>query len=147
MQETLGWDEARGVTYSQRSKEEAHDYRYFPEPDLPPLVVEQEWIERIAASLPELPYARAKRFAAAVRAEPLPMPRCWPATRPSPITLKRPLRPPAGRDGCPPRMVANWITGEIFGWLNQTGQDLSGCARSTGRSGRAAAPGEAARST
>ncbi len=63
MQETLGWDEARGVTYSQRSKEEAHDYRYFPEPDLPPLVVEKDWVERIAASLPELPSARAKRFA------------------------------------------------------------------------------------
>ena len=44
----LGWYEARGQTYSQRSKEEAHDYRYFPEPDLPPLVVEPEWIERIA---------------------------------------------------------------------------------------------------
>ena len=44
VQETLGWDEATGTTYSQRSKEEAHDYRYFPEPDLPPLVVSPEWI-------------------------------------------------------------------------------------------------------
>ena len=61
-QETLGWDEASGVTFSQRSKEEAHDYRYFPEPDLPPLVVENEWIERVRASLPELPQARLQRF-------------------------------------------------------------------------------------
>jgi len=55
-------DEANEVTFSQRGKEEAHDYRYFPEPDLPPLVVEKEWIERIRASLPELPQARAQRF-------------------------------------------------------------------------------------
>jgi aspartyl-tRNA(Asn)/glutamyl-tRNA(Gln) amidotransferase subunit B len=61
-QETLGWSEARGETYSQRSKEEAHDYRYFPEPDLPPLVVEPDWVNRIAASLPELPYSKYQRF-------------------------------------------------------------------------------------
>jgi aspartyl-tRNA(Asn)/glutamyl-tRNA(Gln) amidotransferase subunit B len=61
-QETLGWSDARGETYSQRSKEEAHDYRYFPEPDLPPLVVELDWVERIAAGLPELPYAKHQRF-------------------------------------------------------------------------------------
>ena len=61
-QETLGWSEARGETYSQRSKEEAHDYRYFPEPDLPPLVVEPHWVQSIAAGLPELPYAKFQRF-------------------------------------------------------------------------------------
>jgi aspartyl-tRNA(Asn)/glutamyl-tRNA(Gln) amidotransferase subunit B len=61
-QETLGWSEARGQTYSQRSKEEAHDYRYFPEPDLPPLVVEDGWVQTIAAGLPELPHAKYQRF-------------------------------------------------------------------------------------
>ena len=61
-QETLGWSEARGQTYSQRSKEEAHDYRYFPEPDLPPLVVEPDWVQRVSAELPELPYAKYQRF-------------------------------------------------------------------------------------
>ncbi len=61
-QETLGWSEARGQTYSQRSKEEAHDYRYFPEPDLPPLIVEREWVDEIERDLPELPNARYHRF-------------------------------------------------------------------------------------
>ncbi len=61
-QETLGWSEARGATYSQRSKEDAHDYRYFPEPDLPPLVVENAWVERMSEELPELPHAKYIRF-------------------------------------------------------------------------------------
>ena len=54
-QETRGWDEERGVTLSQRTKEGASDYRYFPEPDLPPLIVSREWVERIRAATPELP--------------------------------------------------------------------------------------------
>lgn len=61
-QETVGWDDAAQVTYSQRSKEDAHDYRYFPEPDLPPLRVSADWVERVKAVLPELPIARAKRY-------------------------------------------------------------------------------------
>jgi aspartyl-tRNA(Asn)/glutamyl-tRNA(Gln) amidotransferase subunit B len=64
VQETRGWNEAKGVTVSQRSKEYAHDYRYFPEPDLPPLNVSREEVERIRASLPELPAVRAARFRA-----------------------------------------------------------------------------------
>src|SRR5205823_13591293 len=54
-QETRGWVEERGVTVTQRSKEEAHDYRYFPEPDLPPLFVERAWLEELRARMPELP--------------------------------------------------------------------------------------------
>ncbi|MEM5776454.1 MAG: Asp-tRNA(Asn)/Glu-tRNA(Gln) amidotransferase subunit GatB, partial [Anaerolineaceae bacterium] len=61
-QQTLGWDDAAGVTYAQRGKEEAHDYRYFPEPDLPPLVVEEAWVEQIRAGLPELPAERVRRY-------------------------------------------------------------------------------------
>ncbi len=61
-QETMGWDDARGVTLPQRGKEHAHDYRYFPEPDLPPLVVEAAWAEKIRAALPELPAAKRLRF-------------------------------------------------------------------------------------
>lgn len=62
IQETLLWDDKAGVTRPMRSKEEAHDYRYFPEPDLPPLIVTEEFIERVKAELPELPDARRDRF-------------------------------------------------------------------------------------
>jgi aspartyl-tRNA(Asn)/glutamyl-tRNA(Gln) amidotransferase subunit B len=62
VQQTMGWDEARGVTVPQRSKEQAHDYRYFPEPDLPPLVIAAEWVEAIRVQLPELPDMKRARF-------------------------------------------------------------------------------------
>ena len=62
VQETRGWVEEKGKTVSQRSKEYAHDYRYFPEPDLPPLVIGREWVEEIRDKLPELPEARRDRF-------------------------------------------------------------------------------------
>jgi aspartyl-tRNA(Asn)/glutamyl-tRNA(Gln) amidotransferase subunit B len=65
VQETRGWDELRGETVGQRSKEGAHDYRYFPEPDIPPLVFSGAWIEERRAELPELPDARRARFEAA----------------------------------------------------------------------------------
>ena len=62
VQETRGWIEEAGITVTQRTKEYADDYRYFPEPDLPPLVLDRDWIEEIRASLPELPEARRDRF-------------------------------------------------------------------------------------
>ncbi|MBM3924504.1 MAG: Asp-tRNA(Asn)/Glu-tRNA(Gln) amidotransferase subunit GatB [SAR202 cluster bacterium] len=62
VQETRGWVDDKGVTVSQRSKEHAHDYRYFPEPDLPPLVISREWVSLVKASLPELPSQRRDRF-------------------------------------------------------------------------------------
>ena len=62
IQETRGWDEARRVTISMRSKEEAHDYRYFPEPDLPPLEIAEEWLQGVRQHLVELPRARAQRY-------------------------------------------------------------------------------------
>jgi len=61
-QETRGWVETKGITTSQRSKEEAHDYRYFPEPDLPPLLISRTWVDELRASLPELPDARRQRY-------------------------------------------------------------------------------------
>jgi aspartyl-tRNA(Asn)/glutamyl-tRNA(Gln) amidotransferase subunit B len=64
VQETRGWNEARGVTTEQRSKEFAHDYRYFPEPDLPPLELSREYVEEVRRTLPELAPARRARFVA-----------------------------------------------------------------------------------
>ena len=64
VQETRGWVDEEGRTVSQRSKEYAHDYRYFPEPDLPPLIIGRDWVEAVQAKLPELPEARRDRFIA-----------------------------------------------------------------------------------
>jgi aspartyl-tRNA(Asn)/glutamyl-tRNA(Gln) amidotransferase subunit B len=119
-QETLGWDENREITVPQRSKEEAHDYRYFPEPDLPPLRVEAEWVERVRSSLPELPVAKAKRFqeqyglteydAGVLTAE-----------RNVADYYEQVL---AVRPELPPKVVANWITGDLFGLLNQAAESI-----------------------
>src|SRR5512143_627201 len=61
-QETRGWDDVRGATYVMRVKEDSDDYRYFPEPDLPPLEADPAWLDAIRASLPELPSARRARY-------------------------------------------------------------------------------------
>ncbi len=107
-QVTMGWDEARGVTVVQRSKEHAHDYRYFPEPDLPPLVLSREWVEGIKARLPELPDARRTRFMeqhglSSYDAEVLT------AEKPVADYFESCVR--AYPDA---KTVANWITGELF---------------------------------
>ncbi|TCS80586.1 Asp-tRNA(Asn)/Glu-tRNA(Gln) amidotransferase subunit GatB [Tepidibacillus fermentans] len=62
VQETLRWDEEKGITVSMRGKEEAHDYRYFPDPDLVEMIIDEEWISRIKAELPELPDVRKERY-------------------------------------------------------------------------------------
>jgi len=107
-QVTMGWNEAQGVTVVQRSKEHAHDYRYFPEPDLPPIVLSREWVEGTRAGLPELPDARRDRFVeqyglSRYDAEVLT------AERPVADYFESCVR--AHPDARP---VANWITGELF---------------------------------
>ncbi|HMD89335.1 MAG TPA: Asp-tRNA(Asn)/Glu-tRNA(Gln) amidotransferase subunit GatB [Anaerolineaceae bacterium] len=121
LQETLGWDEINGVTYSQRSKEEAHDYRYFPEPDLPPLVVEPEWIARVDRSLPELPRARAQRFRAGYGLSEADAALLVDDKAVADYFEESVKATP----GIPPRHLAIWITGELFGWVNQSGQSIA----------------------
>ena len=116
-QETLGWDESQGITLSQRSKEEAHDYRYFPEPDLPPLVVEPAWVEAVRAGLPELPQAKLHRFIKdyGLNAYDAGLLVEEPALADYFETASE------AASALPPKTVANWITGEIFGLMNAAG--------------------------
>jgi aspartyl-tRNA(Asn)/glutamyl-tRNA(Gln) amidotransferase subunit B len=123
-QETLGWNEALGETYTQRSKEEAHDYRYFPEPDLPPLVIEQAWIDQIATSLPELPEPKARRFQQQYE---LGAPDAFLLAQDQGVANYFEAAAAAASQAAP-RVVANWITGEIFGWMNQTGRPFESLA-------------------
>jgi aspartyl-tRNA(Asn)/glutamyl-tRNA(Gln) amidotransferase subunit B len=124
IQETRGWVGAKGKTVSQRSKEYAHDYRYFPEPDLPPLAISREWVEEIRAKLPELPEARRDRF---VTEYGLPLYDANLLTS-SKITadyfeacMKRPPQSWSPKKHAKP--VANWIIGEFSHLLNVTGTD------------------------
>lgn len=121
-QVTMGWDEAAGVTREQRSKEEAHDYRYFPEPDLPPLNLEPAWIEEVKASLPELPDARHERlvadyglsrYDASVLVE----------DREVADYFERAVQ--VSGDPISPKLVANWMTGELFRLMNDTGTAIT----------------------
>jgi aspartyl-tRNA(Asn)/glutamyl-tRNA(Gln) amidotransferase subunit B len=121
VQETVGWNAVTGETFSQRSKEDAHDYRYFPEPDLPPLVVEQEWIERVRASLPELPRARAQRLQQQYGLSPYQANLLVEDSEVAEFFEQCVRATPE----VPPATFANWITGEIGGWLNQSGQPFS----------------------
>ena len=117
-QVTMGWDENRGRTVVQRTKEEAHDYRYFPEPDLPPLRLDAGWIDELRATLPELPADKAARYRrewglsaqdAAVLTE----------NRARAEYFEAVVAAGAGRVS--PKSVANWMSGEAFRLLNETG--------------------------
>jgi aspartyl-tRNA(Asn)/glutamyl-tRNA(Gln) amidotransferase subunit B len=112
-QETLGWDEATGRTYSQRGKEEAHDYRYFPEPDLPPLEISASWIDRVRGQLPELPDVRQERLSAEFglsRADA----EVIVAEKSTADYFERVVK----TSGAPARTIATWLTGDLFGLLN-----------------------------
>ena len=117
-QVTMGWDEAAGVTREQRSKEEAHDYRYFPEPDLPPLELDPAWIEAVKADLPELPDARRDRFLAE-----------YGLNRYDASILvedqsvadyfEHAVQAAGARVS--PKLISNWVTGELFRLMNEAG--------------------------
>ncbi len=122
VQQTVGWDENLETTIPQRTKEEEDDYRYFPEPDLPPLVIEQEWIESIRGQLPELPGAKMHRFKqqyglgdydAGVLVAELSVADYFEEVIKGHAEISH--------EQVRPKTVANWIIGELFGLLNQFG--------------------------
>ncbi|MBC7939369.1 MAG: Asp-tRNA(Asn)/Glu-tRNA(Gln) amidotransferase subunit GatB [Chitinophagaceae bacterium] len=117
-QATVLFNPDTGETRAMRSKEDAHDYRYFPDPDLPPLVIAAEWIERVRAAMPELPAPMAERFerddglpaeAAALMTQSLAFARYYEAVR----------------DACRnPKLAANWLMGEVSKRLNAEGHGI-----------------------
>src|SRR5215469_11126187 len=113
-QETRLFDVAHGVTRPMRSKEEAHDYRYFPDPDLLPLVLDPEWVARLRAELPELPDVKKARFVSDFGLSPDDA-AVLVAEREAALYFERVA---AGRD---PKAAANWVMGDLFGALNRLG--------------------------
>jgi aspartyl-tRNA(Asn)/glutamyl-tRNA(Gln) amidotransferase subunit B len=118
VQETRLWDAGANKTLSMRGKEEAHDYRYFPDPDLLPLIVEPAWVEEIRAGLPELPEAKRQRFEAQYG---------LPAYDAGVLTMSRPLADyfEAVASACDaPKAASNWIMSELLGALNAEGKEI-----------------------
>ena len=113
VQETRGWDENAGRTVSQRSKEEANDYRYFPEPDLPPLRPSAEWVAELRAGLPELPAARRARYV-----DGLGLSAYDAGVLTADVALADYFDAVVAA-GVTPKTAANWVTGEFSRLLNQ----------------------------
>ena len=110
VQETRGWNEDRGETYRMRVKETSDDYRYFPEPDLPPLHLDPAWLDRLREGLPELPAARRERYQSA-----LGLPAADATVLVGDPDATRLFEATVGADpGLDPKQVANWVTGEYL---------------------------------
>jgi aspartyl-tRNA(Asn)/glutamyl-tRNA(Gln) amidotransferase subunit B len=120
IQQTMGWDEGKQQTYTQRVKEEEDDYRYFPEPDLPPLVVEANWVEEIRAGLPELPAQKFTRFA-----EQYALSEYDAEVLVTDQAVANYFEETVSASGVTAKTVGNWITGELFGWMNQSGETVT----------------------
>jgi aspartyl-tRNA(Asn)/glutamyl-tRNA(Gln) amidotransferase subunit B len=122
-QETRLYDPNKGETRSMRSKEEAHDYRYFPDPDLLPLEFTADYVEALKSKLPELPDEKRERFIAEVGLTPYDA-GVLVAERESADFYEAVLARLAdkARDG---KLAANWVTNELFGRLNKEGQDIA----------------------
>jgi len=119
VQETRLFDAAAGHTVSMRSKEQAHDYRYFPDPDLPPVLATAARVQRIRDAMPELPEARRRRFADAY---------ALPEYDASQLTQSRELAEyfeAAVAAGAPAKLASNWIMGELARHLKERGEDVA----------------------
>ena len=119
-QETRLYDPATDETRPMRSKEEAHDYRYFPDPDLPPLVITAADLEQARESLPELPDTRRQRFVTEYELS---------ETDAAQLTAEKDtadyFEQALAANACNHRLMANWVTGELASWLNRTDTPIS----------------------
>jgi aspartyl-tRNA(Asn)/glutamyl-tRNA(Gln) amidotransferase subunit B len=125
IQQTVGWDERTGETILQRTKEGEDDYRYFPEPDLPPLVIDPRWIESIQAGLPELPAAKLHRFTRQYQLSRYDAGLLIAEQAVADFfeqVMAAVNEQPSSDVGS--KMVVNWITGELFGLLNQSNMSI-----------------------
>ncbi len=121
VQETRLWDSSTGTTQSMRSKEEAHDYRYFPEPDLVPIMVDQKWIDEIRKSLPELPDIKRERFISEYG---------LPEYDAHLLTSEKPIADwyeDAVKLGGQPKAVSNWIMSDLLRLLNAENKSIEEC--------------------
>ncbi len=121
VQETRTWDEDRQVTLSMRSKEEAEDYRYFPDPDLPPVIIDREWVERARQTLPELPDEARERLITEHNLS------SYDANL---LTMSKEVLD--FFDACvaeynEPKLIANWVMGELSRLLNQNNMEIKDC--------------------
>jgi aspartyl-tRNA(Asn)/glutamyl-tRNA(Gln) amidotransferase subunit B len=118
VQETRLWDSATGRTFSMRNKEEAHDYRYFPEPDLPPVIVTEQRIAAVLATMTELPEARRRRFVAEYG-----LPEYDAGVLTQSAALASYFEQVASEAGNP-KAASNWVMGELLRTLNETGTSI-----------------------
>ena len=121
VQETRLWDDTAGVTHSMRGKEEAHDYRYFPDPDLVPIVLDDAWREAVRKSLPELPLEKRERFVRDYKIPPYDA---------GVLTASRALADyyeEVVRLSGEPKVASNWVMGDVLRFLNEEKKDIRDC--------------------
>jgi aspartyl-tRNA(Asn)/glutamyl-tRNA(Gln) amidotransferase subunit B len=123
-QETRGWVDDKAITVSQRSKEYADDYRYFPEPDLPPVVVDRKWLDEIRAGMPELPDAKRARFESEYGLSPYDASLLCESRARADYFEETMRLAPAGQRAQRAKAVANWINSEMAGLLNARNMDI-----------------------
>ena len=120
-QETRLYDSDRGETFPMRSKEEAHDYRYFPDPDLVPIVIDDTWVEEIRKTIPELPEQKRERFASSYEI---------PEYDAGVLTSSKPLADyfeQCASQFPQPKVISNWVMGDLLRELKKDGKDITEC--------------------
>lgn len=123
VQETRRWDDVKGMNFVLRSKEDAHDYRYFPEPDLLTIVLEQEYVDKLKEEIPELPNVKFRRYV-----KELGLPKMDAALLVDSVSKSNLFEATTALQKCQPKNIANWILGDISKFLNETGKQIEDTA-------------------